>query len=347
MTRTPPNSQPVLRLPDIHEKWPFPVAHNRWEELVSTESLAWIESLGILSAVEMKKFKDVHFDIFASMAYAYFTDVRHFRVACDVVQQLFLLDDLTDEMSAPEARCVAAVSMDGLRNWKVPRPQGEHPVGEMLRSCSERLHAVASQYILDRFIHNYELYLNAVVDEAGDRDHKTMRSSLDSYLTMRRETGAVKVCFDLLLIPHNIPNHILEDNRIIRVETLANDIICVGNARPSDRDILSFNREQARGDVHNAVIVVMQERGLSIQEAMDFIGAWYRKSVEDFCVAMRDLPPCGSVSIRNQVKDYIAGIANWITSNYEWSLRSGRYFPPGEDPMESGWIIPLMPKKHQ
>ncbi|KAJ7930549.1 hypothetical protein B0H13DRAFT_2309501 [Mycena leptocephala] len=106
------------------------------------------------------------------------------------------------------------------------------------------------------------------------------------------------------------------------------------------QDILSINAEQAGGDIHNAAIVVMQdpEQTLSIQDTMDFVGAWYR----EFCTAMRDLPPCRSVAMRNGVEIYVAAIANWVTSNYEWSLRSGRYFAVGQDPAEIGWVVPFM-----
>jgi len=327
---------PVLALPDVHERWPFPVAYNRWQETVSAESLAWIESLSILSGPQMKKFRAANFDTFASMAFAYLTDMHHFRIACDLVYLLFVLDDFTDELSGEEARCIAAISLDALRDWKTQRPQGEHPVGEMHRSFSERLNLSASSQTLDRFMGDYETYLKAIIDEADDRDSRTIRPSFESYVNMRRETGAVKCCFDLLLIPHEIPGDILSDSRITYVERLGHDLVCVGN------DILSFNAEHARGDIHNAVIVVMHERGLSFQSAMDFVGAWYRETVEEFCIAMRDLPPCASVTIRNRVKMYFAAIANWVTSNYEWSLRSRRYFPAGHDPLESGWVVPLL-----
>ncbi|KAF8160449.1 isoprenoid synthase domain-containing protein [Mycena galopus ATCC 62051] len=326
----------VLELPDIHKRWPFPVAYNRWEDTVSVETLAWIESLSILSDFQMEKFRAINFCSFASMAYAYLTDVHHFRVACDMVNLLFVLDDITDELSAQEVGYIAEISLAAFRNRQTPRPLGEHPAGEMHRSFSERLHLIANPQIFDRFLVNYELYLKAVADEANERDHKRIRSSLDSYLTLRRETGAVRISFDLLLIPEEIPSDILRDSRLARVENLGFDIVCVGN------DILSFNVEQARGDTHNAVIVVMRERELSIQEAMDFVGQWYQQKIEDFYTAMQDLPPCPSVAIRNRVKMYFAAIANWITSNYEWSLRSGRYFPDGENPLESGWVVPLL-----
>ncbi|KAF7373087.1 Terpene cyclase [Mycena sanguinolenta] len=266
---------------------------------------------------------------------------------------LFVVDDITDEMSAAEARRMSVISLDGLRNWEIPRPSGEHPAGEMHRrqgysrrlayyphpSCdsfSARLHRVASSDVLARFIANYELYLKAVINEADERDRNVVRPSFDTYLTLRRETGAVIMCFDLLLVPAEIPDSILNDARVARMERLGLDLICVGN------DILSFNVEQARKATHNAVVVVMHEHGLSVQDAMDFVGRWYCQTVEEFLEAMRDVPPCDSVIIRTRVKMYFAGIANWVTCNYEWSLRSGRYFAADEDPLESGWVVPLL-----
>ncbi|KAJ7879303.1 isoprenoid synthase domain-containing protein, partial [Mycena olivaceomarginata] len=312
-----------LILPDIHERWPFTVIHSKWEAAVSAESIAWIESLCILSGPRLKPFRAANFGALASIVYYHFTDPRHYRVACDLVNLLFVFDDLSDQLSAQDARAVAATSMDALRNWEIPRAAGEHPVGEMHRSFSERLHLISSADVLDEFTVNYNKYLTAVIAEAEDRDRQTVRSSLESYLALRRETGAVTCCFNLLLIPYGIPPHILRDSRITHLETLGLDLVCVGN------DILSFNVEYARGDTHNAVIVVMHERGLSSQDAMDFMGVWYREKVEEFCTAMRDLPSCGSVHMRDQVKMYVTGIANWVTGNYEWSLRSGRYFPAG------------------
>ena len=75
---------------------------------------------------------------------------------------------------------------------------------------------------------------------------------------------------------------------------------------------------------------------------MDSVGRWYRDRVEDFCTAMRNLPLCSSLYTRNHVKMYATGIANWVTANYEWSLRSSRYFPAGQDPLRTNWVVPLI-----
>lgn len=84
--------------------------------------------------------------------------------------------------------------------------------------------------MLDRFITNYNAYLKAVIAEAQDRDYKHVRT-FDSYLTLRRETGAVKSCLNLLLLEHEIPGDLLEDSHIARMETLGLDLVCVGNVR--------------------------------------------------------------------------------------------------------------------
>jgi hypothetical protein len=90
---------------------------------------------------------------------------------------------------------------------------------------------VASAEIMDRFLTNDDMYLKAVIDEANDRDHQTIRSSMDADLTMRRDTGAVTCCFDLLLIAAEIPHDILKILGITHIEKLGHDLICVGNVR--------------------------------------------------------------------------------------------------------------------
>ncbi|KAF7336458.1 Terpene cyclase [Mycena sanguinolenta] len=315
---------PVLRLPDIHERWPFPVAYNRWEDSVSAETLAWLESLSIVSTADLRKYHGrVNFCNFSAMTYAHFANIEHFRVACDLINLLFVVDDITDEMSAADARRISVISLQGLRYRFL------------------RLHRVASSDVLARFITSYERCLEAVVNEADERDRNIVRPSFDSYLTLRRETSAVPICFDLLLLPAEIAETILNDARVARVERLGIELVCMAN------DILSFNVEQARKATHNAVIVVMRQQELSVQDAMDFVGRWYCQAAEEFLEAMRDVPQCGSVIIRTRVKMYFAAIANWVTSNYEWSLRSGRYFPADQDPLESGWVVPLLEVDHK
>ncbi|KAJ7644873.1 isoprenoid synthase domain-containing protein [Roridomyces roridus] len=213
----------------------------------------------------------------------------------------------------------------------------EHPFAKMHRTFAQRLRATTDLALIDKFMANYSLYLHAVVQEAEERGKLKIRDTLTSYLELRRNTGAVTCCFNLLLLPFDIPEDVLADPRIAQLETIGLDLVCVGN------DILSFNVEQARGDIHNAVIVVMKEHELSVQAAMDFIGAWYHRNTDEFCALMRDLPACkDDLETRNQLKKYVAGLADWVTSNWEWSLNSGRYHLEGEELGKGGWVVPLL-----
>lgn len=96
---------------------------------------------------------------------------------------------------------------------------------------------------------------------------------------------------------------------------------------------MSFNVEQARGDFHNIVIMLIRNSGISIQEAMDIVGEWYKKRCNDFVQLSEELPCVSDSAVNQQLKAYVWGLGNWVTGNYEWSLSSRRYF---EHPDESG-----------
>src|ERR1700761_338338 len=99
-----------------------------------------------------------------------------------------------------------------------------------------------------------------------------------------------------------------------------------------NQDVVSFNVEQARGDIHNLVIVLMNEQNLSVQEAMDYVGVWYDARGKAFVSAMNSLP--SPQKDCEDLKRYIWGLGNWVTANYEWSFDSMRFFKTREEQEE-------------
>lgn len=69
----------------------------------------------------------------------------------------------------------------------------------------------------------------------------------------------------------------------------------------------------------------MHHSSLSKQEAMYAIDIWYNDQIEQFIVAMMNLPDCPDKTTRARVKEYVWGLANCVTANYEWSLDNVRY----------------------
>lgn len=71
--------------------------------------------------------------------------------------------------------------------------------------------------------------------------------------------------------------------------------------------------------------VIMNERGLDLQAAVDFVGDMCKESIDRF-TNYRDHLPSWSADMDEQVNIYIDGLADWIVGSLHWSFISERYF---------------------
>lgn len=113
------------------------------------------------------------------------------------------------------------------------------------------------------------------------------------------------------------------------------------------QDVCSYNVEQARGDDdHNLITVIMKERGLDVQGAMDNLGTWHHERVTRF-VAKFDNLPSGSWApeVEVELKEYAWGIGNWVTADIEWGFESQRYFGGHGPDVRAHQQITLLPRK--
>lgn len=83
------------------------------------------------------------------------------------------------------------------------------------------------------------------------------------------------------------------------------------SAYSSNQDIFSYNVEQARGDTHNMVVILMHHHGLSLQEAVDYVGDLCAQTINTFVENTRRLPSW-SPEIDDMVSKYIQGLEAWI-----------------------------------
>jgi hypothetical protein len=103
---------------------------------------------------------------------------------------------------------------------------------------------------------------------------------------------------------------------------------------PRKQDVVSFNVEQARGDIHNLAIVLMDSRKIGVQESMNAVGEWYHERAREFVSSMNDLPTSSELfgkenanpQLDEDVRKYVWGLGNWVTANYEWSFESERFW---------------------
>jgi hypothetical protein len=71
--------------------------------------------------------------------------------------------------------------------------------------------------------------------------------------------------------------------------------------------------------------VVMSERGLDLQSAVDFVGDLCKKSIDRFVEDRQNIPSWGD-KIDRDVAVYMDGLAYWIVGSLHWSFETERYF---------------------
>jgi hypothetical protein len=112
----------------------------------------------------------------------------------------------------------------------------------------------------------------------------------------------------------------------------------------SEKDVLSYNKEQASGeDEHNLITVIMKERNVGLQEAIDYAGDFHASRVERFYELYLDIPRWGG-PVDLDVQRLVQGMAWWETGNIHWSFESERYFGSRGLEVRRAKKVHLLPK---
>lgn len=103
-----------FHLPDIHRDWPFLRPDNAHYVEVASESMHWVESFELFPPDRQKSFQKIMPGLLASMAYPNHSRA-HFQTACDLMNILFAVDELSDHLNHEEAEVIADSALDALR----------------------------------------------------------------------------------------------------------------------------------------------------------------------------------------------------------------------------------------
>jgi hypothetical protein len=84
--------------------------------------------------------------------------------------------------------------------------------------------------------------------------------------------------------------------------------------------------EKSRGlELNNSVELVMKERNIDIQSAIDWIEGLLAGVRAAFLENISHIPSWGE-ELDKKVKVYIDGLAQWVRGSDDWTFESGRYF---------------------
>ena len=111
--------------------------------------------------------------------------------------------------------------------------------------------------------------------------------------------------------------------------------------------MISYNIEQARGDNHNMVAIVMHHNKTDIQGAMDWVYQYHKEVQAKFMDIYENKIPKFGEPVDTELAEYVDGIANLVRANVEWSYECGRYHgQKGKEIQNTHWVT-LLPKTVQ
>jgi hypothetical protein len=90
------------------------------------------------------------------------------------------------------------------------------------------------------------------------------------------------------------------------------------------------------------IVIMMRHHGMTLQEAVDFVGDLCKKSIDRFTNDRACLPSWGP-EIDAQVQVYVQGLADWIVGSLHWSFDSERYFEKKGQQVKKTRIVELAP----
>lgn len=90
--------------------------------------------------------------------------------------------------------------------------------------------------------------------------------------------------------------------------------------------------------------VVMNQEGVDLQTAVDFVGNMCKQSIDRFNEERNRLPSWGE-KIDRDVDIYVDGLANWIVGSLHWSFESERYFGKNGRQVKQSRTVELLPRR--
>lgn len=165
------------------------------------------------------------------------TNAAQAVAACKLMVLFYVYDEFTDVESEESSRHIAAMVMDALRNPHKPRPAGEFRVAELARQyfsppspfpqslTPPRYWAeavkIASPMAQSHFITAFQQYVDAVTEQARDRESDRIRT-IPEFWRIRDHTGGCLPAFALIEMDLDFPEDLYQHPKLERLREIAN-----------------------------------------------------------------------------------------------------------------------------
>ncbi|EMD33938.1 hypothetical protein CERSUDRAFT_97863 [Gelatoporia subvermispora B] len=310
----------LIRLPATMASWPLPRKINPYYDPVAEESAEWFRSFAAFSPEAQRAFDRCNFGLLAALSYPTLSR-EHYRAACDLMNLFFVFDEYTDTVDEVEARRLADISMNALRNPEKPRPAEESLIGEVTRQFWSRAIKYASPTSRRRFEGAWDRFTTSVIDQARDRTNARSGHirTVEEHFAIRRYTIGAEPCYALAELPIDLPDDVWANPIIDAFRQDITDIILL------DNDLASYNKEQAADDdLHNIITIVMHEKQIDLDSALSWLAAEHKTRADRILGTWKQIEDLKfSPEIESALAYYIDHLLNWPLANDCWNFESG------------------------
>ncbi|KAF8912142.1 isoprenoid synthase domain-containing protein [Gymnopilus junonius] len=327
VTEASPQKPESFILPDLISHCKFALFYHADGDEVAKQSVDWLDSscpdltdkqrraLHVLQAGELT-------------AYCYYAASKErLRIISDFMNYLFHLDNISDGMMTQDTDLLADIVMNAFwfNEKYIPtsaagkvEPEEELSPGRLGRDFWARCIPDCGPGAQARFKETMQLFFEAVNIEARARDEGIL-PDLESYIDVRRDTSGCKPCWALIEygLGIDLPDFVVENPIVRALNQGTNDLVTWSNYQ-----------------------------GISLQEAVDYVGDLCAQTINAFVENKSKLPSWGA-EINDMVSKYVQGLEAWIVGSLHWSFQTHRYFGEHGLEVKRTRIVKLLPVRKQ
>ncbi|MFD8785178.1 terpene cyclase [Kitasatospora sp. NPDC059599] len=305
---------------------PFPLRVSTSLDASRSRNLEWVQQHGLAVRQESVDWY-VSWDIPRLAAYGFpYAEGPELDLCADAMAFFFIFDDQFDGPLGQAPDRVAAVCQGFIDIVHGARPYSGHsPCSAAFADLWQRSTHRAPPSWLARAAHEWEYYFATHAHEAINRC-RGVPTDMEQYLQVRRGIAATGLPLSLgeRAAGISVPPAAFHSPQLRIMREIAVDITLMCN------DVYSLEKEEARGDMDNLVLVIEHERRCSRAESV----AAARKEVSRRCRRFqhlaREVPAMyaqlGLTPRQRAVVDaYIEVMTAWVSGYHAWETETLRY----------------------
>ncbi|CAG8568053.1 19384_t:CDS:1 [Cetraspora pellucida] len=293
------------------------------EDVLKTEKhcYEWAKSFGLISKKTTNKvFKGSKF----GRLICYIFPTASFKRRCtaiDFFNWLFFVDDLIDNNKdlkrKPKEIKIVLDKFKAILDDKPKSKDLQSPIAIALRDVWARIKKITTKAWQLKFCNTISLYFDACCVNAQNEHTNNIPNSVEAYIKIRRNSGAVMTSFNLIepLLGIQISN---DNPDLQNLMDYCNDHICFTN------DLYSLQKELKEGEVDNIVVVLHHLHQYSLQEAITYtVDLANERMIQIQNISNRLIN--FSSEIDQNISKCVNALLNIIVGSFYWHKISGRY----------------------